>query len=100
MSNTTRAHVGMFTRLEVEGYQRMRYELTPDAIDLGLDAALPAEPEVGAQMGGFGRGERTWPRTTSLIALGPRPAPRRPRGGRTARSPRTGGRTSRRSAGG
>jgi DNA invertase Pin-like site-specific DNA recombinase len=48
----------LFTKLEVEGYQKMRYVLTPDAIDLGLDAALPAELEVGAQMGGFGRGER------------------------------------------
>jgi hypothetical protein len=48
----------LFAKLEVEGYQRMRYELTPDARDLGLDAALPAELEVGAQMGGFGRGER------------------------------------------
>jgi hypothetical protein len=48
----------LFSKLEVEGYQRMRYELTPDARDLGLDAALPAELEVGVQMGGFGRGER------------------------------------------
>jgi hypothetical protein len=48
----------LFAKLEVEGYQKMRYELTPDARDLGLDAALPAELEVGARMGGFGRGER------------------------------------------
>ena len=48
----------LFTKLEVEGYQKMRYELTPDAVDLGLDAALPAELEIGGQMGGFGRGER------------------------------------------
>ena len=48
----------LFTKLEVEGYQTMRYELTPDAIDLGLGAALPAQLETGGQMGGFGRGER------------------------------------------
>jgi hypothetical protein len=46
----------LFRKVEVEGYQRMRYELTPDAIDLGLDAALPAELVVGAQMGGVWRG--------------------------------------------
>jgi hypothetical protein len=51
----------LFTKLEVEGYQKMRYELTPNAIDLGLDAALPAELEGGAQMGGFGRDGRVAP---------------------------------------
>jgi hypothetical protein len=50
----------LFTRLEVEGYQTMRYELTPDAVDLGLGAALPAQLETGGQMGGFGRGESVW----------------------------------------
>jgi hypothetical protein len=48
----------LFTKLEVEGYQEMTCELTPDAIDLGLGAALPAQLETGGQMGGFGRGER------------------------------------------
>ena len=48
----------LFTKLEVEGYQKMRYELTPDAVDLGLGAALPAQLETGGQIGGFGRGER------------------------------------------
>ena len=48
----------LFAKLEVEGYQKMRYELTPDAVELGLGAALPAELEIGGQMGGFGRGER------------------------------------------
>ena len=33
----------LFTKLEVEGYQKMRYELTPDAVELGLSAALPAQ---------------------------------------------------------
>ena len=41
----------------MEGYQRMEYELTPDAIELGLNAALPAVFEFG-QNGEFGRGER------------------------------------------
>jgi hypothetical protein len=36
----------------------MEYELTPEAIELGLNAALPAVMEVGAQIGEFGRGER------------------------------------------
>jgi hypothetical protein len=47
----------LFSKIEVEGYRRMTYELTPDAIDLGLDATLPAELAVGAQIGEFGRGE-------------------------------------------
>ena len=46
----------LFARTEVEGYQRMFYELTPDAIELGLNAALPAEFEFGKRE--FGRGER------------------------------------------
>ena len=46
----------LFARTEVEGYQRMVYELTPDAIELGLNAALPAEFEFGKRE--FGRGER------------------------------------------
>ena len=49
----------LFARTEVEGYQRMTYELTPDAIELGLNAALPAEFEFGKRE--FGRGERTQP---------------------------------------
>ena len=48
----------LFTKLDVEGYQTMRYELTPDAVDLGLGAALPAQLETGGHTGGFGRGER------------------------------------------
>ena len=36
----------------------MEYELTKDAIELGLDAALPAVFELWAQIGEFGRGER------------------------------------------
>ena len=48
----------LFTKLEVEGYTKMRYELTPDAATLGLGTALPAQLETGGHTGGFGRGER------------------------------------------
>ena len=48
----------LFTKLEVEGYTKMRYQLTPDAVTLGLGAALPAQTETGGHTGGFGRGER------------------------------------------
>jgi hypothetical protein len=48
--------MALFTKLEVEGYRRMTYELTPDAVQLGLDAALPAT--VTLEERGFGRGER------------------------------------------
>jgi hypothetical protein len=43
------------TKLEVEGYQKMGYELSPDAVDLGLGAALPAQLETGGHTGGCGR---------------------------------------------
>jgi hypothetical protein len=56
----------LFTDLEVQGYQKIGYELTPEAIELGLDAALPALPEVGRQFGEFGRGERDSPATNDL----------------------------------
>ena len=48
----------MFARLDVLGFQRLEYELTPDAIDLGLHAALPPILELNRQIGEFGRGER------------------------------------------
>ena len=50
--------VAIFARLDVLGFQRLEYELTPDAIDLGLDAALPPILELRSQIGEFGRGER------------------------------------------
>ena len=34
--------VSIFARLDVLGFERLEYELTPDAIDLGLDAARSA----------------------------------------------------------
>jgi hypothetical protein len=48
----------------VLGFQRLEYELTPDAIDLGLDAALPAHMQLDYQIGEFGRGERDSPSET------------------------------------
>jgi Resolvase, N terminal domain len=48
----------IFARTEVLGFQRLEYELTEDAIELGLDAALPSVMELGHQIGEFGRGER------------------------------------------
>jgi hypothetical protein len=49
----------IFAWLEVLGFERLEYELTRDAIDLGLDAALPPVIDLDRQIGGFGRGERT-----------------------------------------
>jgi hypothetical protein len=49
----------IFARTDVLGFERMEYELTSDAIALGLDAALPAVFELQGQIGEFGRGERT-----------------------------------------
>jgi DNA invertase Pin-like site-specific DNA recombinase len=48
----------IFARTDVLGFQRLEYDLTPDAIDLGLDAALPPVFELRSKIGGFGRGER------------------------------------------
>ena len=48
----------VFAKLDVLGFQRLEYELTPDAIDLGLDAALPAVIELESKIGESGRGER------------------------------------------
>jgi hypothetical protein len=46
------------------GFERMEYELTSDAIELGLDAALPAVHELHSKIGEFGRGERDSPSLT------------------------------------
>ena len=48
----------LFARTEVTGFEQMVYELTPDAIELGLDAALPAVFELSGTIAEFGRGER------------------------------------------
>jgi hypothetical protein len=50
----------------VLGFERMEYELTSDAIALGLDAALPAVFELQGQIGEFGRGERACADTFQL----------------------------------
>ena len=47
----------LFARTDVLGFERMEYELTPDAIEIGLGAALPAVFELGHKRE-FGRGER------------------------------------------
>jgi hypothetical protein len=44
--------------LELVACERLEYELTPDAIDLGLDAARPPMIELESKIGEFGRGER------------------------------------------
>jgi len=48
----------LFARTDVLGFERMEYELTPEAIELGLGAALPAVFEIGKERE-FGRGERS-----------------------------------------
>jgi hypothetical protein len=50
--------LALFARTEVIGFEQMIYELTPDAIELGLNAALPPVYELRASIGEFGRGER------------------------------------------
>jgi hypothetical protein len=58
-ANGKQALVGaVFAKLDVLGFQRLEYELTSDAIDLGLDAALPPVIELESKIGEFGRGER------------------------------------------
>jgi len=49
----------LFARTEVLGFEQMIYELTPDAIELGLAAALPAVFELSCSIAEFGRGERS-----------------------------------------
>ena len=48
----------LFARLDVLGYERLEYELTPDAVDLGLDAAVRQVIELRTKVDEFGRGER------------------------------------------
>jgi hypothetical protein len=58
--------VAIFARLDVLGFEQLEYELTPDAIDLGLDAALPRVMDLTSQIGEFGRGERACTSHTDL----------------------------------
>lgn len=55
----------LFARTDVLGFERMEYELTPEAIELGLGAALPAVFEIGKERE-FGRGERDCASHTDL----------------------------------
>ena len=49
----------LFARTEVLGFERMEYELTPDAVERGLSEALPAVFEIRPRkIGESGRGER------------------------------------------
>ena len=48
------------------GFERMGYELTPDSIELGLDAAPPAVMRLGDHIPESGRGERDSPATNDL----------------------------------
>lgn len=57
----------IFARLDVLGFERLEYELTPDAVELGLDIALPAQMELCSKIGEFGRGERRQTSTTDLF---------------------------------
>jgi hypothetical protein len=72
--------VAIFAKLDVLGFRRLEYELTPDAIDLGLDAALPHVIELESQIDEFGRGERDSPSLTqrSLSFLMVNATPREP----------------------
>jgi hypothetical protein len=48
--------VAVFARLDVLGVKHLEYELTPDAIDLGLDAAMPLGVDLGSQIAEFWSG--------------------------------------------
>jgi DNA invertase Pin-like site-specific DNA recombinase len=63
--------LSLFARTEVIGFEQMIYELTPDAIELGLNAALPPVYELRASIGEFGRGERARADTPSPSLLIP-----------------------------
>ncbi len=56
----------IFARIDVLGFQPLEYDLTPAAIELGLDAALPAVYELHSQVGESGRGERSRTAMTDL----------------------------------
>jgi hypothetical protein len=48
----------IFAQIDVLGFARMEYELSADAIGLGLDASLPPRIVLGGKVAEFGRGER------------------------------------------
>ena len=63
--------VAIFARLDVLGFERLEYELTPDAMDLGLDAALEPIQDLRSQIREFGRGERVSADTPSPVVVIP-----------------------------
>jgi hypothetical protein len=63
--------LGLFARTAVTGFEQMIYELTPNAIALGLNAALPPVYELRASLAEFGRGERVRADTPSRTLLIP-----------------------------
>lgn len=56
----------IFARTDVMGFEWLEYELTPDAIELGLGAALPATFELTGTIVEFGRGKRACTSHTDL----------------------------------
>ena len=48
----------IFAQIDVLGFERLEYELSVDAIGLGLDAALPPRIVLDGEVAEFGRGER------------------------------------------
>ncbi len=50
--------LALFAGTDVIGFEQMSYQLTPEAIELGLNAALPPVYELKASIAEFGRGER------------------------------------------
>jgi hypothetical protein len=48
----------ILAQIDVLGFERLEYELSADAIGLGLDAALPPVMELKGNVAAFGRGER------------------------------------------
>jgi hypothetical protein len=56
----------IFAQIDVLGFERLEYELSADAIGLGLDAALPPVMELKGKVAEFGRGERISPDTIQL----------------------------------
>jgi hypothetical protein len=63
--------LALFARTEVTGFEQMSYQLTPEAIELGLNAALPPVYELKASIAEFGRGERIRADTPSSSLLIP-----------------------------
>ena len=55
------------SEIRVLGFERIEYELTREAVDLGLDTALPRTMRLRCSIDEFGRGERSRTRANQLI---------------------------------